>query len=95
MPVSRSRGTSFLTFEEQSEDIFSAFSEIARATGGLIDSGAAADMSFQRAAEATENYYLLYYQPSNAKADKSFRKIEVRVKGGGVRVTYRQGYISG
>ena len=88
-------GTSFLTFEEQSEDIFSAFSEIARATGGLIESGAAADMSLQRAAEANENYYLLYYQPKNAKADKSFRKIEVRVKGGGVRVTYRRGYVSG
>jgi len=88
-------GTSFLTFEEQSEDIFSAFSEIARATGGLIESGAAADKSFQRAAEANENYYLLYYQPKNAKADKSFRKIEVRVKGGGVRVTYRRGYVAG
>ena len=88
-------GGSFLTFEEQSEDIFSAFAEIARATGGLVDSSAAADQSFKRAAEATENYYLLYYRPSNTKADKTFRKIVVRVKGGGYRVTHRQGYIAG
>jgi len=88
-------GGSFLTFEEQSEDIFSAFSEIAKATGGLVDSSAAADQSFKRAAGATENYYLLYYRPTNTKADKAFRKIVVRVKGGGYRVTHRQGYIAG
>jgi len=88
-------GGSFLTFEEQSEDIFSAFAEIARATGGLVDSSAAADQSFKRAAEATENYYLLYYRPSNTKTDKTFRKIVVRVKDGGYRVTHRQGYIAG
>ncbi len=88
-------GTNFVSFEEQSEDIFSAFSEIAKATGGLIDSSASAEQSFQRAAAATENYYLLYYRPVNTKTEKVFRKIEVRVKGGGVRLTYRQGYIAG
>lgn len=93
--VGNPRGSLALTFEEQSEDIFSAFSEIARATGGLSDSSASAAESFQRAAAATENYYLLYYRPSKAKADKVFRKIDVRVKGGGVTVTHRQGYIGG
>lgn len=93
-PAVAAGGNSFLSFEDQSEDIFSAFSEIAKATGGLADSSASAEKSFQRAADASENYYLLYYRPANVKADKSFRKIEVRVKGGGVRVSYRQGYIA-
>jgi len=88
-------GTNLVSFQEQSEDIFNAFSTIAKATGGLTDTSASAEQSFKRAAEATENYYLLYYRPSNLKTDKTFRKIEVRVKGGGVRVTYRQGYFAG
>jgi hypothetical protein len=88
-------GTAFLSYEEQSDDIFSAFSEIAKATGGLSDSSASAEKSFERAVDASENYYLLYYRPSNTNVDKNFRKIEVRVKGGGLRLTYRQGYFAG
>ncbi len=94
-PVVSAGGDSFLVYEDQSEDIYSAFSEIAKATGGLTDSSASADKSFQRVAEASENYYLLYYRPTNTKANKAFRKIEVRVKDNGMRLTFRQGYISG
>jgi len=94
MPVASGGADSFLTFEDQSEDIYSAFSEIAKATGGLTESSASAEKSFQRAAAASENYYLLYYRPTNIKSAKAFRKIEIRVKGGGLRLTFRQGYIS-
>jgi VWFA-related protein len=83
-----------LSLEEQSEDIFSAFSEIARATGGLIDSSASAERSFQRAVEASENFYLLYYRPKDYKPDGTFREIVVRVKGAGVRVSHRLGYFA-
>ncbi len=91
--VTQSRGA-VLSLEEQSEDVFSAFSEIARATGGLIDSSASAEQSFQRAVEASENYYLLYYRPRDYKPDGTFREIVVRVKGGGVRVSHRSGYFA-
>ena len=83
-----------LSMEEQSEDVFSAFSAIARATGGLMDSSASAEKSFQRAVEASENYYLLYYRPKDYKPDGTFREIVVRVKGGGVRVSHRLGYFA-
>ena len=91
--VTQGRGAA-LSLEEQSEDVFSAFSEIARATGGLIDSSASAEQSFQRAVEASENYYLLYYRPRDYKPDGTFREIVVRVKGGGVRVSHRSGYFA-
>jgi uncharacterized protein Yka (UPF0111/DUF47 family) len=45
---------------EQSEDIFSAFREMALATGGYIESSANPESLFQNAIEATDNYYLLY-----------------------------------
>lgn len=48
---------------DHSEDIFSAFQEMAVATGGFLDSSARADFLFKSAVEASENYYLLYYSP--------------------------------
>ena len=52
-------------FHEQSEDIYSAFREISRATGGYMESSANPDTLFRRSVEASENYYLLYYSPLN------------------------------
>ena len=79
---------------EQSEDIFSAFSEISAATGGISDSSANPAASFELAAEASENYYLLYYQPKDYNPDGGFRKIEVKVKSGKYLVSHRAGYIA-
>ncbi|RPI95085.1 MAG: hypothetical protein EHM32_06030 [Spirochaetales bacterium] len=86
--------TSYMTLEEQSQDIFSAFSEIAKATGGLSDTSASAEQSFKRIAAAAENYYLLYYRPARFKPDGKFREISVRVKSKGFRVFHRSGYIA-
>ena len=47
-----------------------------------------------RAAEASSNYYLLYYRPLNYRADGRFQKIEVRVKGQGLKVVHRLGYVA-
>lgn len=80
--------------EEQSEDIFSAFREIADATGGVVLSSANPASSFKEAAEAAETYYLLYYTPHNYKKDGKFRRIEVKVKAGKFRITHRAGYIA-
>jgi len=77
-----------------SSEMFGAFYEMAKATGGTMDSSANITSSFQRVAIASENYYLLYYTPKNYKADGKFRNIKVKVKGKDYRVTHRAGYIA-
>jgi VWFA-related protein len=80
-------------FEERSEDIYSAFREMAQATGGIFESSANPASMFQDALEAAENYYLLYYSPKKIEdTERNFRHIEVRVKKGNYRVLYRTGY---
>ena len=79
---------------DRSEDIYSAFSEVARATGGITDSSANAGASFVRAVNASENYYLIYYRPKKYVADGSFHKLKVRVKSASYVVTNRAGYIA-
>ncbi len=73
---------------------FGALFEVAKATGGVTDSSANPAASFQKAADASENYYLLYYTPSDYKADGKFRNIKVRVKGKNYKVTHRAGYFA-
>lgn len=90
-PAPKVRG---LTMEEQSEDIFSPFREMARATGGYIVSTANLSAGMRSAVAAAESYYLLYYTPKNYQPDGKFRSIQVRVKGEGLRTTYRLGYIA-
>lgn len=90
-PLPKVRG---LTMEEQSEDIFSPFREMARATGGTISSTANMTAAMRSVVAASENYYLLYYTPKSYQADGKFRSLEVRVKGEGLRTTYRLGYIA-
>ncbi len=80
--------------EEHSEDIFGAFREIAQATGGIVDSSANPEFLFQKAADASENYYLLYYSPKNYKKDGKFREIKVKVKSRNYRITHRAGYFA-
>jgi len=79
---------------EQSEDIFSAFSEMAQATGGLINSSANAVYAFEQAVDASENYYLIYYSPRNYKTDGEFNSIKVVVKNSNYRISHRAGYIA-
>jgi VWFA-related protein len=77
-----------------SAELFGAFNEMAKATGGITDSSANVAASFERAAIASENYYLLYYTPKNYVADGKFRNIKVKVKGKNYRITHRAGYIA-
>ena len=92
------RRTSFensgIQMEDHSYEIFSAFSEMARATGGLIESSANPGFLFKRAAEASENYYLLFYAPLNYQRDGKFKNIKVIVKGKRYKVTHRAGYFA-
>jgi len=81
-----------ITMVERSEDIYNAFGEVARATGGLTDTSANLEASFVRAVNAAENYYLIYYQPKNYIPDGSFHELSVRVKKGRYAVSHRAGY---
>ena len=73
---------------------FGALFEVAKATGGLTDSSANPAASFQKASDASENYYLLYYTPKDFVADGNFRNIKVKIKGKNYKVTHRAGYFA-
>ena len=66
---------------EKSENIFSAFKELADTTGGIAVSSQNPSFLFKKAADASENYYLLYYSPKTYMADGKFRNIKIQVKG--------------
>ena len=83
-----------LRHRDITEDVYNAFLQIAQDTGGIIESTANASSAFHKAAFASENYYLLYYSPSDYIADGKFRNIKVRVKGRRFRVNHRAGYIA-
>ncbi len=80
--------------QEISGDIFSAFKDVAEATGGVVDSSTNAAASFRKAVEASENYYLLYYSPKNYVANGKFMEITIKVKGQNYKITHRAGYIA-
>jgi hypothetical protein len=80
------------TMKEQSEDTYPGFVEIARATGGTAGSSQNPAVSFKRAAEASNVYYILCYAPEAAAGEGGFRTIEVRVARPGCQVTNRLGY---
>jgi VWFA-related protein len=81
-------------YREQSEDIFSAFYQLAQATGGYTIASANALPAFKKVVDASENYYLLYYIPKDYKSDGKFRNIKVKVKGKKYRVLHRAGYLA-
>jgi len=80
--------------QEQSEDIYSAFTEMAQATGGVATSSSNPEFLFKKASDASENYYLLYYTPQDYKADGTFKNIQIKVKGRSYRITHRAGYFA-
>jgi hypothetical protein len=83
-----------IVMEEQSEDIYAPFRELARATGGFVDTSANLLVMMKAAVEASENYYLLYYRPVDYVADGKFHDISVKVKSGSYTLTHRSGYIA-
>jgi hypothetical protein len=80
------------TMREQSEDTFPGFVEIAKASGGTAESSQNPAATFKRAADASNDYYLLTYVPDAASPPGVFRSIEVRVGRPGCQVANRLGY---
>jgi VWFA-related protein len=83
-----------VTMREQSEDVFNAFSQFARATGGVVDNSQNPAAAFANAYKIAGSYYLLYYTPADYQEDGSFKKIQVRVKNQDYTITHRYGYFS-
>ncbi len=81
-------------FREQSEDIFSAFSEMSKATGGFAMSSANPAAMLRGAVESADTYYLLYYAPRPYVKDGKFRTVTVRVNRPKCRLVHRMGYFA-
>ena len=79
---------------EQSEDIFETFSQVAEATGGIIDSSQNPAASFKNGTKISESYYILYYSPEKYIKDGKYKSIEVKVKNKDYKITHRQGYFA-
>jgi len=93
-PMNQNRSILASRLQDLSADIYASFKDMAAATGGLSESTANPNFALRQAAEASNNYYLLYYRPLDYRADGRFQKIEIRVKGEGFKVTHRLGYIA-
>ena len=83
-----------LNMREQSEDMFSIFSEVAQATGGIVDTSQNPAYAFKNASDISESYYLLFYSPENYRRDGKFKNIEVKVKNKDYKIIYRRGYFA-
>ena len=79
---------------EQSEDIFKIFSDVAKATGGIVESSQNLAIGFKKAVEISSQYYLLYYSPVNYIKDGNFKSIEVKVKNQDYSISNRKGYFA-
>ena len=90
----RPTAESGVSMVEHSEDIYSAFREMAISTGGLVISSRNPAFAFQQALDASENYYLLYYRPKDYVIDGKFKEIKVSVKEKKYKVVHRAGYFS-
>jgi len=77
---------------EQSEDIFRAFSETAKGTGGIVDSSQNPVAGFKHAMAMSEAYYILYYVPEGGPGDTRFKTIAVRLKNRSYSLLHRKGY---
>ena len=69
-------------------------SDVAEATGGIMDNSQNPSHAFKKAIEASESYYLLYYSPTDYNKDGKFKSIKVRVINQDYKIMYRQGYFA-
>jgi hypothetical protein len=83
-----------IVMEEHSEDIYASFKEMASASGGFAESSSNPMYLFQKALNAAENYYLLYYSPKDYDPNGKFKEIKVRVKNEDYHVIHRAGYFA-
>jgi VWFA-related protein len=90
--IERQAGVEDIVMGERFGDVYGALREMAAATGGTASASSNPSDLLKKASEASEHYYLLYYQPQNYKSDGKFHSITVKVRKGGYRISYRAGY---
>ena len=78
---------------ELNGDIYQAFKNLAVTTGGIVEATYNPIFAMKRAADAAENYYLLYYTPSSPSSKNTFKQIKVKVKSANYRIIHRSGYV--
>jgi len=83
-----------ITMTEQSEDVFNTFSEVTKATGGLIRTSQNPALGFKDAITSSESFYFLFYSPKDYEKDRKFKKIEVKIKNKDYSIKYRRGYFA-
>jgi len=83
-----------ITMREQSEDVFTLFSRIAAATGGISETTQNPAAEVRDALATAEKYYLLSFRPVPAATAGAFRSLAVRVSGKTYKVLSRQGFIA-
>ena len=79
----------------QSETHFqerSAIKEVAEQTGGEVLEGNDVRRAIAKALDDGSTYYTLAYTPAGDESKTQFRKIEVKLNRGGVKLAYRPGY---
>ena len=70
-----------------------AMETLARETGGqAFFNTNGLEQEIERAVQDGDHYYTLAYTPSNTQTDGKFRAIQVKVKSGSYRLSYRRGY---
>ena len=80
-----------VVMNEQSEDVFEALSEAARATGGIADNTYNPVEGLRKSAENISSYYLLYYRSESQPEQLSSSQVQVTVKNGlDYQVRYRR-----
>jgi VWFA-related protein len=69
---------------------------MAEATGGRVidvgNNGKKMEDAFSQIEEELRTQYVASYTPTNEKLDGSYRKIDVQVKGDGLKAQARKGY---
>jgi VWFA-related protein len=66
---------------------------LSNATGGFTVVSRSLPQAFDRIRADNSRYYILGYYPTNDKRDGKFRRLDVRVRRAGLKVTARRGYV--
>jgi len=83
-----------ITMREQSEDVFTVFSQVAPATGGITETTQNPVAEVKDALKTSELYYLLSYRPTPVAKGETFKAITVKVRNKDYKVLHRRGYIT-
>ncbi|RFT15581.1 MAG: hypothetical protein OP8BY_0229 [Candidatus Saccharicenans subterraneus] len=82
-----------VVMNEQSEDVFEALTEAARATGGISDNTSNPVEGLRKSAENASGYYLIFYRSEWQPEQSGFRQVQVNLKSGrDYQVRHRRGY---